>query len=162
MISSIKEAINIQYLDSYAEMCFLEEFLKEIEAKNKYFKEKININFFAKMPTLGSSIYFEYFSVIEQNYLKSYMDFMLVTESEKIYMIEVKSYNDYDENKTNDLLESYKQYMLENGNDKLELCLVYSGKDKFGIKKPIKILKLNSEKTDFQYYIIDKFINLIK
>ncbi|MCL6429044.1 hypothetical protein LT335_00605 [Spiroplasma sp. JKS002669] len=162
LISSIKEAINIQYLDSYAEMCFLEEFLKEIEAKNKYFKEKININFFAKMPTLGSSIYFEYFSVIEQNYLKSYMDFMLVTESEKIYMIEVKSYNDYDENKTNDLLESYKQYMLENGNDKLELCLVYSGKDKFGIKKPIKILKLNSEKTDFQYYIIDKFINLIK
>ncbi len=162
LISTIKDEKNVQYLDSYAEMCFLKEFLHEVEAKNKYSQERININFFAKMPTLGSNIYFEYFSVMEQNYLKSYVDFMLITESGKIYMIEVKSHNDYDKSKTSDLLESYKQYMLENGTNNLELCLVHSGRDKLGIKQPIRISKLNNKKTDFQDYIIDEFINLIK
>ncbi|MGL4343422.1 MAG: DEAD/DEAH box helicase [Metamycoplasmataceae bacterium] len=109
---------NLQYLDSGPEMRFFEKFIKLIpKAKRE------NLKFFSKMPTLGSKIYFEYYSKKEARIKKSFMDFA-IEYNDKIIMIEVKSNDfDYDEEKTRELLDAYKIYMEKEENKAVNLVL---------------------------------------
>ena len=109
---------NIQFLDSKPEMMFYEKFNDAIskEQRNK-------IHFFAKMPTLGSQVYFEYYSKEQGKITKSYMDFAIKYEN-KIIMVEVKSKDqDYDPKKTEELLNSYKIYMEKFERENIALVL---------------------------------------
>lgn len=120
----------IQYLDSTPELKFYNLFKEHILDNNE---NNIKINFFAKMPTLGSEIYFEYFSDTNQNICKSFMDFALVT-NKKTYMFEVKSDDeDYNPDKTKELAFAYKKYMqkiLYDNEYKLELIIYKYNKEK--------------------------------
>ncbi len=115
----ISDDENIQFLDSNPEKKFYENFKNMVSQKQ--IKE---ILFFAKMPTLGSQVYFEYYSNIQGKISKSYMDFV-IKYKEKIIMVEVKSKNeDYNELKTEELLTAYKIYM-EKFTDKNFSLIVY-------------------------------------
>lgn len=115
----------IQHLDSNPEKIFLKRLLN-----NKYFQQNIrDIRFFAKMPTFGSRVYFEYFSYEKNDYTRTYIDFA-IEYKEKVIMIEIKSKdNDYDFLKTGNLREAYKMYMQKAFKQKniqliLALCTV--------------------------------------
>ncbi|MGL4616627.1 MAG: DEAD/DEAH box helicase, partial [Mycoplasmoidaceae bacterium] len=85
----------IQYLDSESELVFFNEFKKRVS-----YNDSKEIKFFAKMPTLGSGVYFEYYSKKHASIKKSYMDFA-IEYKDKIIMVEVKSKRrDYDPDKT--------------------------------------------------------------
>ncbi|MGL5590571.1 MAG: DEAD/DEAH box helicase [Metamycoplasmataceae bacterium] len=108
----------IQYLDSNPELMFFEEFKRKVDLQ---IKEKIK--FFAKMPTLGSGVYFEYFSKKDASIKKSFMDFA-IEYKDKIIMVEVKSKDaDYDSDKTKELLDAYKIYMKKYSKNNLNLAL---------------------------------------
>ncbi len=125
----IEDNEHLQYLDSEPELKFFEKFNDSLSAK-----QKSEIKFFAKMPTLGSKIYFEYYSSLDAGIKKSYMDFA-IEYKEKVIMVEVKSFdNDYDEEKTKDLLRAYKKYMDKFGDEKLSLILFQWDKEH---KKPV-------------------------
>ncbi|MCC3161090.1 MAG: hypothetical protein K4H23_05140 [Mollicutes bacterium PWAP] len=73
--------------------------------------KKEYISFFAKVPTWGSKVSFEYYSKEKEKISNSFMDFAIKYKN-KIIMIEVKSKDqDYNETKTEELLSSYKIYM---------------------------------------------------
>lgn len=102
----ISDDEDIQFLDSMSEMKFYKNFFEVISKK-----QREEISFFAKMPTLGSQVYFEYYSKLKGVITKSYMDFAIKYKN-KIIMIEVKSKDqDYNEEKTSELLNAYKIYM---------------------------------------------------
>ena len=108
----------IQYLDSGPELMFFSEFEKRISSTKRE-----EIKFFAKMPTLGSGVYFEYYSKKEASIKKSFMDFA-IEYKDKVIMIEVKSKDaDYDTDKTQELLEAYKIYMKKYSTKNLNLVL---------------------------------------
>ena len=112
----------IQHLDSNPEKIFLKRLLN-----NKYFQQNYeNIKFFAKMPTFGSRVYFEYFSEEKNDYTRTYIDFA-IEYKEKVIMVEIKSKDkDYDFLKTANLREAYKMYMqkaFKQKNVKLVLAL---------------------------------------
>ncbi len=109
---------DVQWLDSRPEMAFYEKINKVLTSE-----QRENISFFAKMPTLGSKIYFEYYSKTEGKIQKSFMDFAIEYNG-KVIMVEVKSKeNDYDANKTDDLKSAYKMYMEKNDGIKLSLVV---------------------------------------
>lgn len=109
---------NIQFLDSIPEMQFYKKFDEAISKK-----QRNEITFFAKMPTLGSQVYFEYYSKEQGKITKSFMDFAIKYKN-KIIMIEVKSKDqDYSESKTEELLSSYKIYMEKFGHENISLVL---------------------------------------
>lgn len=115
----------IQHLDSNPEKVFLKRLLN-----NQYFKNnEDDISFFAKMPTFGSRVYFEYFSEEKNDYTRTYIDFA-IKYKEKVIMVEIKSKdNDYDFLKTSNLREAYKMYMQKAFKQKnvqliLALCTV--------------------------------------
>lgn len=108
----------IQYLDSEPELMFFEKFRKKVSHIKKE-----EIKFFAKMPTLGSGVYFEYYSKKEAAIKKSFMDFA-IEYKERVIMIEVKSKDsDYDPDKTQELLEAYRIYMKKHSGKNLHLAL---------------------------------------
>lgn len=137
---------NVQWLDSYAEMSFLKHFYKVLIEI-----QKNDLDFFAKMPTLGSKIKFEYFSKSELKYLNSFVDFMVI-KNNKILMIEVKSHNDYDEIKTNELFDAYKWYMMQNygSENEIVMCLVYAGKNKEGEELDSIIMIFDYQKNEWK------------
>ncbi|QHX36760.1 DEAD/DEAH box helicase family protein [Spiroplasma sp. BIUS-1] len=142
LISGIEKEKNIQFLDSGPEEKFMKDFFNELSTIKNYLEKEIYFNFFAKMPTFGSNLYFEYFNEKEQNYSKSYIDFLIESQSGNLIMVEVKSYDDYDEVKTSNLLNGYEMYMKQNDDSKIELCVCFSGR-KIG----------NEDKeTTFKYY----------
>lgn len=97
---------------------FFNEFEKRVSSAKRE-----EINFFAKMPTLGSGVYFEYYSKKEASIKKSFMDFA-IEYKDKVIMIEVKSKDaDYDPEKTQELLNAYKIYMKKYSDKKLHLVL---------------------------------------
>ncbi len=122
--SLISNDEDIQWLDSTPEMEFYKNF------KNSLSKEQLSkISFFAKMPTLGSKVYFEYFCNIDSIIKKSFMDFAIIYNN-KIIMIEVKSKdNDYDKEKTLNLQNAYKNYMMNCENDEISLILYQYGEN---------------------------------
>lgn len=125
----------IQYLDSGPELEFYKKLKEELFNKNSKNPE---IRFFAKMPTLGSQIYFEYYSNVTQTIAKSYMDYALVIDN-KTYMIEVKSADeDYNPEKTTELDIGYEKYM-----QKLDML---------GDEKLILILYQYNKKTASHYF----------
>ena len=120
----------IQHLDSNPEKVFLKRILN-----NKYFQNnKDDIRFFAKMPTFGSKVYFEYFSEEKNDYTRTYIDFAIEYKN-KVIMIEIKSKdNDYDFLKTSNLREAYQMYMQKAFKQKnvhliLALCTVDKNND---------------------------------
>lgn len=131
-----KERINIQYLDS----------LPEKEAIKKIFDYidtdliKRQIKFLAKMPTLGSDIYFEYFSKKDISIHKSFIDFAIVTNDDRVLMVEVKGHDDYDDTKTEALIKAYSKYMQIESAGKIEIAVIYAGKKNGEIKKPEAII----------------------
>lgn len=109
---------NIQYLDSNPELVFIEK-IKDLLSQ----EQKDRISFLAKMPTLGSKIYFEYYSEISGKIAKSYMDFAILFE-DKVIMVEVKSKDaDYSEEKTDELLFAYSKYMSKFKSKNVNLVL---------------------------------------
>ncbi len=110
-----------QYLDSKPEKKFMKRFEKII-----LLKLGVNIDFFAKMPP-AAEISFEYLTKNNEEKRRSYIDFAIEYRN-KIIMVEVKSgEHDLHEEKTNALLEAYKQYMSVNtriNETKKELKLV--------------------------------------
>lgn len=108
---------DIQYLDSTPELKFYEKFTDILSSKQK---EKIQ--FFAKMPTLGSGVWFEYYSDTDASIKRSFMDFAIKLD-DKVIMVEVKSKDqDYDPKKTESLKIAYSKY-IESSNDKISLVL---------------------------------------
>ena len=108
----------IQYLDSRPELMFFNEFEKRVSSTKRE-----EIKFFAKMPTLGSGVYFEYYSKKEASIKKSFMDFA-IEYKDKVIMVEVKSKDaDYDPDKTQELLAAYKIYMKKYSARNLSLVL---------------------------------------
>lgn len=116
-------------MDSNPELNFFEEFKRSISSKKRE-----EIKFFAKMPTLGSRVYFEYYSKQDASIKKSFMDFA-IEYKDKVIMVEVKSKDaDYDEEKTNDLLNAYEMYMKKHSDKKLNLVLYkYSKEESNGL-----------------------------
>ncbi len=109
---------DVQYLDSTPELVFFTKFMEATSSK-----QKEEMSFFAKMPTLGSKVYFEYYSKIMSKIAKSYMDFAIEYNG-SIIMVEVKSKDaDYSEEKTNELLNAYKKYMDKFSEENLHLVL---------------------------------------
>ncbi len=100
------EEPEIQYLDSMPEKAFYDNFVRVLNSE-----QKSKIKFFAKMPTLGSKIYWEYYNKKAGSIIKTYVDFVIIY-NEKIIFIEVKGFeeNDYDSEKTLNLLSAYKKY----------------------------------------------------
>ncbi len=118
---------NRQYLDSYPEEVFLNNILNEIKEEEELNKK---IKFFAKMPTLGSPIYFEYLSSKDKEIHKSFIDFVIKFKN-KVIMVEVKSFDDYDEEKTQDLKNAYKKYKEEaKESENIDLFIFYAKRDK--------------------------------
>lgn len=108
---------NVQYLDSTPELMFYEKF-KNILSSDQ--KEKIQ--FFAKMPTLGSGVWFEYYSDTDAAIKRSFMDFAIKLE-DKVIMVEVKSKEkDYNPKKTESLKIAYSKY-IESSSNKISLVL---------------------------------------
>lgn len=108
----------IQYLDSKPEWVFFNEFEKRVSSAKRE-----EIKFFAKMPTLGSGVYFEYYSKKEASIKKSFMDFA-IEYKDKVIMVEVKSKDaDYDPEKTQELLNAYRIYMKKYSKSNLNLVL---------------------------------------
>lgn len=122
LVSENKKNSNIQYLDSRPEEKFFNNFIKVIEKKS-FVVDLKDIKFFAKMPTLGSGVYFEYYSKSESSIKKSFMDFA-IEYKDQIIMVEVKSEDsDYDPSKTQDLLDAYEIYMNKYADKKINLVL---------------------------------------
>ncbi len=118
LISENDDKKNIQYLDSMPELAFFEKFMKNLPQHRKD-----EINFFAKMPTLGSGIYFEYYSEKDASIKKSFMD-VAIEYKDKIIMVEIKSKeNDYDPEKTDNLSTAYEMYMQNCSKTNLSLVL---------------------------------------
>ncbi len=118
LINESNKKNNIQFLDSNPELVFFEKFMKELPQD-----KKDEIKFFAKMPTLGSGIYFEYYSSEDASIKKSYMD-VAIEYKNKIIMVEIKSKeNDYDPKKTDNLVTAYKMYMQNCSNTNLNLVV---------------------------------------
>ena len=114
----ISDDEDIQYLDSTPELEFFQRFKSFISTS-----QRKQIHFFAKMPSLGSQVYYEYYSKKESRIAKSFMDFA-IKYREKQIMVEVKSHDeDYDKAKTDDLLDAYKIYMKKFNNENLLLVL---------------------------------------
>lgn len=114
----ITEENPLQYLDSNPEREFYQKFNEAISRSQR---EKIS--FFAKMPTLGSKIFFEYYSQKTASIKKSYMDFAIEYKNKTI-MVEVKSLeSDYDPEKTKELQNAYKLYMEKGNKSNLSLVL---------------------------------------
>lgn len=115
----VHENENIQFLDSTPEMKFYQTFDKNVsQAQRK------DISFFAKMPTLGSQVYFEYYSNKQGKITKSFIDFAIKYKN-KLIMVEVKARgeDDYDEEKTKELLDAYKIYMEKFKSENVSLIL---------------------------------------
>lgn len=109
---------DIQYLDSKPELKFFNSFMSILTTENKN-----NIKFFAKMPTLGSKVYFEYYSKISGKISKSYMDFA-IQYKESVIMVEVKSKDkDYNEEKTKELQVAYEKYMDKFSDENIHLLI---------------------------------------
>ncbi len=144
---------NIQYLDSEPELMFYNQFTTQINSI-----QMKNIKFFSKMPTLGSEIFFEYYSRTESKIKKSYMDFAIEYKN-KVIMVEVKSLeDDYDSEKTQDLLHSYVKYMSKYDNNNLTLLLYQWNKKKQTGKLNMMIdgeWKEDVTMADAVYYIFD-------
>ena len=118
LINEKKNKNNIQYLDSKPELEFFKKFMQDLPQDKKN-----EIKFFAKMPTLGSGIYFEYYSEKDSSIKKSYMD-VAIEYKNKIIMVEIKSKeNDYDYDKTDNLVASYEMYMKNCSKTNLNLVL---------------------------------------
>ena len=116
-----KNQKNIQFLDSKPETIFLQEIINIIKKS----KHKNQISFYAKMPTLGSDVYFEYWNSRDYEKHKAFIDFCLKMENNKILMIEVKSKNDdYDEAKTEDLIDAFAEYEKIQNIMKLKVAFV--------------------------------------
>ncbi len=114
----IGEEKDIQYLDSEPELSFFKKFINVISEE-----QREGINFYAKMPTLGSKVYFEYYSKSDRKISKSYMDFSIEYKG-KIIMVEVKSKDsDYNPEKTKDLLLAYNKYMEKFSDKNISLVL---------------------------------------
>ena len=108
----------VQFLDSKPELKFYKKFDEIISSKQRQ-----EISFFAKMPSLGSQIYFEYYSKSNSIIAKSYMDYA-IKYKDKTIMVEVKSKDeDYDKEKTDELLAAYKIYMEKFNKEKISLVL---------------------------------------
>ena len=127
-----KETGDRQYLDSFSEHEFLWWIFEEFDEEEDYAKK---VQFFAKMPTYPSDVYFEYIKSEDMDKHKAYIDFALITD-DRVLMIEVKGWNDYDPNKTKDLLYAFKKYTELPENSNLELKICYSGKMYGETKKP--------------------------
>lgn len=109
---------NIQFLDSKPEKEFFDRFNSVLSSE-----QKENISFFAKMPTLGSKIFFEYYSHLQGKICRSFIDFA-IEYKDKIIMAEVKSKdNDYSEEKTLELTNAYNIYMEKFPEKKLKIIL---------------------------------------
>ena len=130
-ISNLKNAIISYYFDSNPEKIFFNTILKNEPANNfsnllreKYKKKSLNLfellikenpwkdnSFFIIRNYLeNSKIRFEYIS--DQDYggfLGSYPDFIL-SFNDIYYFLEIKSINDYDEEKTEKLINAYKEF----------------------------------------------------
>ena len=118
LINEDNKKNNIQFLDSNPELVFFENFMKNLSQERRD-----EIKFFAKMPTLGSGIYFEYYSEKDASIKKSFMD-VAIQYKEKIIMVEIKSKeNDYDPEKTDNLATAYKMYMQNCSKTNLNLVL---------------------------------------
>ncbi len=142
---------DIQWLDSKPEMAFYKK-INEILTD----EIKSEIKFFAKMPTLGSKVYFEYYCKSESKIKKSFMDFAIEFK-DKIIMVEVKSKDqDYDESKTEDLINAYKMYMESNSKNNLSL-LLYQHDD----KKPKLSAFINGEWNETSTFS-EVFLELLK
>lgn len=129
-----KKDLSIQYLDSQPEHAFFKSFLHFFSSQ----KMK-KISFFAKMPTLGSPVYFEYYSSEKGKITKSYVDFAVKYKNRWI-MFEVKSLDsDYDENKTEEILNAYEKYMQNFGEKKFSLVVFQI--DKTGNKLNLNFFK---------------------
>lgn len=127
-----KEKRNIQYLDSFPEKEAIEKIFDYIDTE--FIKKKIK--FLAKMPTLGSGIYFEYFNKRDISIHKSFIDFAIVTNDDRVLMVEVKGHDDYDEEKTEALIKAYSKYMQIESAGKIEIAVIYAGKINGITKKP--------------------------
>ncbi len=137
-----KKTKNILHLDSNPEHHFMNQIFDEMDEEDYC----SNAKFFAKMPTFNSEIYFEYFNTKEGEKRKSFVDFALIKDKQ-ILMFEIKGWNDYDEQKTNDLLKAYAKYKEQNPNKNIELLICYSGKKDGKLQKPeVKYLSQNSIK----------------
>ncbi len=149
----IEEDENIQFLDSEPEMKFYQKFSEFIPSNKRE-----EIKFFAKMPTLGSKVFFEYYSKKQGKIVKSFMDFAIEYKN-KIIMVEVKSYDsDYDEEKTNELLEAYEIYMRKYKEKNIELVLYQY--DKKNSNHHLNYFKEDKWKTnegfaDLIYYLFE-------
>lgn len=139
-----KEKRNIQYLDSFPEKEAIEKIFDYIDTE--FIKKKIK--FLAKMPTLGSGIYFEYFNKRDISIHKSFIDFAIVTNDDRVLMVEVKGHDDYDEEKTEALIKAYSKYMQIESAGKIEIAVIYAGKIN-GITKKPEAISWDSNKNKF-------------
>lgn len=139
-----KEKRNIQYLDSFPEREAIEKIFDYIDSD----LIKKQIKFLAKMPTLGSEIYFEYFSKKDISIHKSFIDFAIATHDGRVLMVEVKGHDDYDEMKTKALIKAYSEYMQIESAGKIEIAVIYAGKKDGIIKRP-EAISWNAIERDF-------------
>ena len=129
-----------QFLDSFPEYKFMEKVFEEFKEEESYTKK---VSFFSKMPTYPSQIYFEYIKSKDIDKHKAYIDFALVAGN-KVLMIEVKGWNDYDPEKTKDLLYAFKKYTEAAKKINLKLKVCYAGK-KEGKREEVEVKYLVNE-----------------
>lgn len=149
-----KENKNLQYLDSFPEAQALREMMVILD--NSLIKKYIN--FFSKMPTLGSKVYFEYFKQQDASVHKSFVDFAIVLNSGRTLMIEVKGFDDYDENKTSEMIEAYSRYMKKDVTNKIQLAVIYAGKEN-GVEKRPKAIAWDIKQQKYVSCSIADMIN---
>ncbi len=143
-----------QFLDSRPEL----EFFKRFKSALKANKIKEGIEFFAKLPTLGSKVFFEYYNEDLGRISKSFVDFVVKYKG-KIIFVEVKGYAEQDKNpeKTQMLLSAYKKYAFAEDNKNIDFAVfMYDGKTKNTILS-CKIGDKWMKKTSFNNFIKDKF-----
>lgn len=127
---------NLQYLDSFPEKEAIETILDYIDVD--FIKQQIK--FIAKMPTLGSKIYFEYFNSDDVSVHKSFIDFAIVTNDNRVLMVEIKGHDDYDPEKTKSLIKSYSKYMKIDTNKSIEIAVIFAGKKDGDVAKPFAVI----------------------
>ncbi|MCR8613404.1 MAG: DEAD/DEAH box helicase family protein [Mycoplasma sp.] len=91
-----------QALDSAPERIFMETVI------NTMFNNKISFDLWSKNPSLGNEVYLEYINK-NGDISKSFIDFIFIKENKFLY-VEVKGTRDYDEEKTNKIINAYKKY----------------------------------------------------
>lgn len=103
--------VNDEMLDSKNEITVAKEIIKFI-TNTKTYTKKDAIKVWAKNQRSGS-IYGEYLDS-ENNFRKSYFDFIMKFQNDAILYIEVKGKKDIDKNKTNELKTNYEKYFAGN------------------------------------------------